>query len=590
MNINQSIKAVISSVIMLTAVSCNEAWDNPSEDGVSYPLVVYAEIVGQVKSESRANRTEINDMWSITAFTENDKIGIFASAGNFADDNGPFNNYELTYLVSADGEMFKGEDGATFSPTAMNGNEAVIYYPYSKDVTNPGMWLRTTAEGETSPLRCVDMLVSTELVIAGENSALYGKMGHLFAELIIMRGPGFDDPPQGLDRITAVLSDPVTRVKIEMTTDPWNCVPEMVYIENDGNMTKDDARKWDAWKGGEFQPTEQDEGKPAWYVIVPTVGSNEGITRPGNRSIVDYIELYDNQGHLQRVSGLQLSGHNSKYVDAGWRYPLEITMNELVPTVSVFPILPWGEDINLTDERKRGINNLAEFANWIHDYNLYVLTPENEEKVQALLKYGDKYQDPEGKISWHFYLLTDIDLTNYNPLPYEDLNGSTITESEFILPKLQDILDGKSTTLVNGKFLNHKIIGLNKTFVGEMTTNSSNQNNGSIQNVDFVNPDVKKEETSDTPTGIIANSMNGASVINCRILQGSLYNPGGPAGMITGTINDGTIRDCSVSNFMVCKSTATGDASRIVGVNPTGECTFVNNNVDVAMNNETEQP
>ncbi|MCH5221701.1 MAG: hypothetical protein J1F05_05150 [Muribaculaceae bacterium] len=551
---------------------------------------MYTDIEGSNQtSTSRATSTIIDDQWSIVSFDKGDEIGIFSSGGNFRDDNGPFDNERLMF----DGDRFMGDGGSTFSPTYMNGAETMIYYPYNSNISDDGLLLRTKAQGEIAPWRCLDVLTSYELEITGNNGgqemALFGKMTHAFAELIIMRGEGFDSPPEDTDdiqysRITAVLNEPFTRLQITMTLQPWSCNPVLTYKSSD--MNADDARKWDAWQGGNYGITQNNpDGKKAWYVVVPTVGSKEGIKKPGERSYVDYIELYDNDGHLQRVSGLKLSGQNSKYVDAGWRYPMEITMNELVPTVNPYPIVPWGEDTNLTDERKRGINNLAEFAAWVRDYNAYMLDPLNEQKINALLSYGDKYIDSNGKVSWHFYLLSDIDLSTYNPLPYEDSDGKTINPSEgVIIPKLLDILDGRGSTLVGSKFINHKITGLNKTFVETMGVNASNQNNGSLQNIDFIEPFINNDVSVTAPVGIMANTIDGGSVVNCNIIEGKLLNPGGPAGMVSGTMNSGIVRSCTFAGILVCASTSTSENSeKIVGKDPTGNCTFEDNNASYVV-------
>lgn len=593
MRIKKAIVSILLSFGWMTMVlSCSDDHSYNLPEEKPYPLVVYANIDGSNQAAlSRATSADIDDEWSIVAFDIGDQIGIFSSGGNFRDENGPFNNEELTY----NGTRFIGEGGSTFSPTYMNGAETFIYYPYNSGISNPGLLLRTKVNGAEVPIRCIDLLTSYELAITGndggQDMALFGKMTHAFAELIIMRGEGFDSPPADTDeiqysRITAVLSDPVTRIQITMRLDPWSCTPVLTYNQNDIS-DPDEARKWDAWQGGNYGITQTDPvGKKAWYVVVPTIGSQQGIKRPGDRSYVDYIELYDNDGHLQRVSGLKLSGQNTKYVDAGWRYPMEITMNELVPTVNPYPITPWGEDTNLTDERKRGINNLTEFAAWVSDYNAYMLDHTNEQKIDALLSYGDKYVDPDGKVSWHFYLLADIDLSSYNPLPYVDPNGETIDPSSegVIIPKLLDILDGRSTILVNSKFINHKITGLTKTFIGEMGVNTSNQNNGSLQNMDFIEPFINNDANVVSTTGILATNIDGGSVENCNIIDGKLLNPGGPAGMVCGTMNAGIVRNCTFSGLLVSASTSTSEGSeKLVGTNPTGNCTFENNDAsDVA--------
>lgn len=577
--------AALLTLPLLSLTSCSSMEDNfQSTVKESLPLKIYTEIAGK-NIATRAERTNIDDHWSYVQFQEGDEMGFFASGGNFQDNNGPFDNEKLTY----DGSKFNGDSEATFSPTYMNGDEIFMYYPYSPDITTyPGVTLRENVpDNPEEPQRCMDLLTSSELNITGVDNgkdlALFGNIYHAFSELIIVRGEGFDNPPTTDPKysvITAVLREPVTNALITVSNDPsWSC---SLTLEYDGSIDETAARSWQAWKGENFRATAQDEvGEEAWYVVLPTVGSVEKNKRPGLRTTVDYIELYDNEGHLQRVSSLRLSQGNTKYLDGGWKYPMKITMNELVPTVNPYPIIPWGEDVNLTDERKRGINNITEFAEWVRDYNLYLLAPGDETNIGNMMKYGDKYVDADNNISWHFYVLTDLDFQNYAPLPYNDLEGNVVTPSNtVIIPKLVDILDGLSTTLVGSKFMNHKILNLDKTFIGEMGTNVSLQNNGTLRNFDFVSPDVNNGLTSESPAGIITNTMDGATVDNCNISNGNLFNPNGPAGMITGTINNGVIRDCTVGGFLYSSTRYDDNVAyaKLSGEVPEGDCTFEDNN------------
>ena len=336
-----------------------------------------------------------------------------------------------------------------------------------------------------------------------------------------------------------------------------------------GDSDKEEARRWDAWKGGNYGITTQNPvGTPAWYVIVPTL--------PGKRSLVEYIELYDNEGNFLHVSSLRLSGGNTKYVDSSWRYPMEITMKELVPTVNPFPIIPWEKDVDLTDSRKRGINNEDEFVQWVLDYNAYQHAPTDQEKISALLKYGDTFTDNNGDSrTWHFYLLSDLDLSDYDIA----LSKKEGEPKEVIIQELRDTLDGISTTLVNSRFINHTIKGLQKSFTNKLAEN------GVVQNIDFIEPEVINSESSTTPAGIIANSMEGAAVINCTIDNGTMLYPAGPAGMITGTMKDGKIIGCTVSGFLKAGSTAPGTAAELVGKEPEGNCTISGNNVKMDSGN-----
>ena len=560
---------LLLSVIAMLAVSCSdETLEGESlHDGAS-PLVIYASIDGTGKAATRATILENDDQWSYKDFTDEDVMGFYSSGGDWQVDQGKgdFNNRNLQY--DAEKKQFHDPtDGVEFSPTNMNGSKIFMYFPYSADMNDDGLELRLKKE-DNDTLRCVDFLSANEIkldgVVDGKDIALYGSFHHAFSELIIMRGEGFDSPPPGKERITAVLNHPYTHIKADVSGsgDSWSCTPQLIY---DGErLTEAEARQWHVWRGGNYSITGNDkDGKPAWYVIVPTL--------PGsNRSVVEYIELYDNEGNLLRVSALKLSGGNTKFVDPGWRYPMEITMKELVPTVNPYRVVPWNEDVDLTDERERGISSESDFSEWLKAYKAYLVAPDDEAQINALLHYGDSFVDEGGQSrSWHFYVLSDLNLAPYN----------NEAEGNVIIPKLNDVLDGISTTFVNGKFINHTIKGLSKTFIGML------EGNGSVQNIDFIVPDVRNDETSDSPAGIIVNEMTGTSVINCNIDNGTLYNPGGPAGMVAGKMNGGQVTNCTLSGFIAAKSTAPGEAANIVGTIE-GSPTFSGNDADVVIDKE----
>lgn len=571
--------------IAIIVSSCTQ--DEPISD-MSFPtplapLEIYADISGSARS--RATITTESDQWSYTDFEANDAMGFFSSGGKYDPDGStttPFTNQKLIY--DGTGTNFRDPDGIQFSPTHMKGNEILMYFPYFDDISSDsGHTLRMKPQynkdykgNDSDTLRCIDFLSSNELTLQGvvnnKKAALYGEFSHAFAELIIMRGEGFDKPVDKDGKsdwtIKVVLNQAVTGIKITPTIAPWDCTPKLVYDKN-SMLDENSAMTWEAWLGDNYHRTADDTiGVTAWYVIVPTIGcqANIGKKKLGERTIVQYIELYDNDGNLQRVSSLKLSNSISKYVDAGWRYPMEITMKELVPTANPCTITPWQDNIDLTDELTRGINNETDFMRWVEYYNAY-LADGTEAQTKALLQYGDLFIDPAGNKSWHFYVLNDLDLTNYKP-SYPNAEGSSTP----IIPQLNDILDGVSTTLVNGRFINHSIKGLTNTLVGELNSTSA-----SIQNFDFISPNVKYEN-NDGAVGIIANKMENSSVVNCNIDNGTLINEKGFVGIIVGEISGGLVDGCVLSGSIVGK-TAQGDGEKIAGKASTFS-KFTNNSVD----------
>lgn len=574
---------ILVSILLMVAGACSQDTSTPeapSKDII--PLNIRMEIEGQNRLSSRAQRIDTDDQWSYVGFDDGDSMGFYASGGNWLN-GGVFDNFKLVYV---DGTQFKDPDGSGFSPSDMKGDEVFMYFPYSADMNGNGMELRVRENGS---LRCVDLLTTNELTIFSEKSALYGKFQHTFAELIIMRGEGFDSPPPDTaetqySRITAVINTGYTNISIVMnsTEDSWSCTPILSYYpSNTNNLDEEAARRWNAWKGDNYGITEEDtEGTPAWYVIIPTLGKSGT-----GRSLVDYIELYDNEGNLQRISSFKFYGAAgeqstpTKYLDSGWRYPMEITMQELVPTVNPFPIKRWEKTIDLTDQRKNGINDLAEFERFVSDYNAYLADPTNNEKQIPLYDYGDLYKDSNtGVASWHFYLLSDLDLSTYKPKAWIDENGNEVQPSgTSIIPNFEDVIEGQSSTLSGGEFLNFKLTGLNRPFVGNMLIGSQ------LNNIDFVEPDLKVEGSANTPLGILAITMTQGIVNNCNIINGILLNANGPGGMVAGSMAGGSISNCNISGTLVVTSGAQTpeEAVFLVGVNPTGIPEFKNNEVNV---------
>lgn len=573
MKFTKSIYISLAAMLTLATGCRNEDPIVNNQSDEPQPLVVVAGLAGQAKARAVQGT---DDEWSYTDFENGDVMGFFSQSGNW-NDGGGFDNIGLRYDAVLK-QFSDVNNGAAFSPTQMSGSKIYMYYPYSPDIQTTGLELRAKGESSGDTLRCIDFLSSYKIEVAGVlngvKMALFGEFDHAFSELIIMRGEGFDNPPEDKRRITAVIDNPVTHIKVTIDTEDggWVATPELVYDENNTyNLTEEEATRWDAWHARNYGITVQDkEGRPAWYIIVPTIGSEEGKKRPGPRSTVQYIELYDNEGNLQQVTSLRLSGGMTKFVDAGWRYPMEISMKEMVPTVNPYTIVPWGEDVNLTDQRTRGINNMAEFEDWVRQYNAYIIES-SEERINALLKYGDLYVDEEKNNLWHFYLLADLDMSQYNPAGSDD--GQSPVETDVIIPVLKDILDGEGTTLVNGKYPNHVITGLTKTFVGELNTA-----NGKVVNIDFDSPEIRHNTT--TPIGIIANSITQGTVEDCDVLNGRLINIDGPAGYVAGTLDSGTVSGCTLDGFLISKSSVSSQYEKILGTDPTGNFTFRNNNAE----------
>ena len=587
MKIDKTIFLALMPALLLLQGCLGKKHGEPATGPESSPLVIYAGIANNASVLSKAS-TGTEDQKSYTNFETKDEMGFYSSGGNWlvGEGKGAFNNLQLQY----DAELKQFNDrtnGVEFSPTQMDGSKIYMYYPYCAEMDDPGIVLRTSDDEvnpspNVAPTRCIDFLSSYKIEISGvldeKSMALFGEFDHAFAELIIMRGEGFNDPPEGQERITAVLDEGYTHLRVNIETESsWTVNPTLYYNRNQQALSEEDAKRWDAWRGKNYSMTVDDKvGQPAWYIIVPTIGSEVGKKRPGRRSIVQYIEICDNDGNWHQITSLRLSGGMTKYADAGWRYPMQISMKEMEPTVNPFPIKPWEPDVSLTDQRTRGINGIIEFAQWVEDYSNYLDSSDPEAHTTTLLKYGDLYIDDSGKKSWHFYLLADLDLTEIPPTMLEK-NPSCI------LPALQDVLDGQSTDRVDGKYRNHTISGLDRTFVGKLSSAD-----GKLCHIDFIKPNIKINSPS--PTGILVNTIEGASVDNCNVYDGDLFNPDGPAGFVAGLMDGGTILNCTLSGLLISNSAGSGNWSKIVGTAPSGASHLEGNDASDVVTTPDPEP
>lgn len=591
-------KYIYSSILALTLTGLTSCVDNNVEPEISQDsmsLSVRATIESMNTFQTRVATTMKHDGWSYSSFKTGDVLGLYSDHGDYFKAYGEDEIINLP--MTFDGYSFKNENNFQFSPSRMTVDGIYMYFPWCENMVNAeggslgaeGLELRRTDPDDPGYLKCIDFLDITELskeLLSG--GALVGKFKHAFSELIIMRGEGFDTPPDGKDQIWVVMQNPYTHVNINFTLEPsWSCSPTLTYDENYipagyNGPEPFDAKRWQAWRGGNYTITDEDKvGVPAWYVLLPCLGENNPDY------MVTSIELYDNDGNLQKVTNLSLSpkpGSNNQYtkiLSETWRYPLLVEMKELVPTVKPYPIIPWEGDTNLTNERGRGIENAFDFQQWLNYYITYL----NDGEYDHLLKYGDRVVDTDGNfLYWHFYLLNDIDLSKRD-------NEEGNSPDAPLIPEFRDILDGiNHNEMENNKHPNYSITGLTQTFIGTMSENAT------LQNIDFISPNVISSSLS--PVGILVNTLTSTSVgsggdntvpliDNCTIQYGSLMSQG-YVGFVAGQMTNATISNCSVDGFMV--GYATSSTSPYFNMVGSGTGTnYIENNVSNVLFNPLNQ-
>ena len=266
--------------------------------------------------------------------------------------------------------------------------------------------------------------------------------------------------------------------------------------------------------------------------MLPTMLSN-------NKTSVDYIQIYDNSGTLQTITSFSLY-NGTKQLQDGWRYSLEIKMEGLVPTVNPYQILEWGEERDITDERLAGIKDETEFEQWLFAYNTY----KESGNDSGLENFGDKIEDTDGNVTWHFYLLNSLDLKN------QKLNIS----------KLTDIFDGLGNTISN--------LSLENGFINELS------GNGELMNINFEGLTVKSNSVS--PGGGLVTDMKGGAINDCNVDATVISN--GPVGIMAATMTGGTVNKATFSGLLIGSASSTGPYKNLLATDPSGEVSITNTN------------
>ena len=566
-NIFGNIGILTLSVLMAALLDSCATEDLPRSDTEPVPLEVNVRLSGK-HSPSRADAAEeYNDRWCYRKFESGNVLGFYSSSGNYETGGGlgAFSNIPLMCVSnSAMRYQFREMDGSKISTQYLKADEVFLYFPYDENVNSGyGMALRRQARDEyeedkdygKTTERCVDLLTMSALDENSlQNSILDGTMSHTFAELIIMRGEGFDQLPDNVDHsIYVVMKKPYTNVRVNNAANPWKCTIELSYDASaEALLAKKNARYWETWEGDKYAETGSGaEPREAWCAVLPTT--------PQTPTEIDYIELYDNDGVLQRVSALSLMEKTRK-LQSGWRYPVEIVMNELVPTIYPYTITKWDGDIDLTDERVRGIHSAQEFSEWMVVYNTYLNGNLTEE---ALAPYGDKVIVSDTESYWQFYILDNL-----------NLSGVTVNNG-YIIPQLQDVIDARGDFFVDGatKLGNFRLTNLPAALVGNMS------GHGGLHNIDIGSTTIISRLNS--PAGILVNNMEAGTIDNVNIINGALVS-NGPVGLVAGSMSGGTVTDCNLSGLI------SGSASMDINGYLTGQGGaatnwFKNNNVNVVF-------
>lgn len=578
----------------MAACSQDEVVEIPGGDtGGAVPAVMNVTLPDAEAEWSRHTVDNSTDSWTTKSFSMGDKIGLF-STGGLVDSNGESQwilNEHMDYDQATGSTNYRFRNDALLINTSLMGGKVgkYVYFPYCEDMplpvpglcvtnqttgdetyygegksnasqmtTHPGMYLRVSGtDYKDRPIdRCVDYMYINNISLT--NGALGGGFYHGFTEMIIVRGEGFDEcPDEYVDEITVVLNNGYTRMRLnafrENATGNFSFRPQNYFWpadEADKGITQEEAKRWKAWKGVEYVDVDKFTGesvfRDAWYVILPTAHS---YSYPS----VTYIEIYNNEGKMQKVTNFDLyvdpkTGVADKLMRPGYRYAVEVMMVEGDATVRPHSITDWNEGLNgendITDVREAGINDYEDFSQWQRLYNHFVTNinsgswerPKKTEDItgnedyKKLAQYGD-YDLNNG--TWRFYINDKIEIPAGAPV---------------FINELQDILEGAS------QFANIPVKNLKGTLIGAIT------DKGELRYLDFDNLYVKLVTNGNGTAGALVNHLNGGKLRRCNVNNGTVVgSDAGTVGMLCGTVSGAaTITDCKVSGAVI--GTAWGNA------------------------------
>ena len=540
-------KVIFCLCCCLIIVSCNNDQNEPSINEV-YGNSIYVTLGKNILASTRASYDN-QDRWSVAGFTNGDRVGLYALRGNMEGD-GSFSNVPMDFTRSVSSTFQFDNPELKMERSQFQADKTLLYYPYQETMEEEGMVLR---QGDNA--KCVDLLFmgnlnSDEL---NKRQMLSGNFNHVFSELIILRGEGFDKAKN--KTINVVINKAATRVRFRENPSQGNGsgtarnmwkFPELYFDEKDG-LNEEQSRSWEAWQGKDFKINQEKGEQEAYYVLIPNIYpyslSAQGISL--TNVSVDYIEIYDDNDILQKVTNFSFTD-GTKRLENGKRYPIEIKMEGLVPTVYPYQILNWEDEEDITDERTVGINNSSEFYNWINIYNQYTSDSNPGEKYDTrLLEYGDKEISSEGKVTWHFYILNDINFKDAD-IDFKD--------KEVRITKLTDHLDGMGNLLSN--------LRLSDSLIGEISGEGC-LSNMVIRGLSVINDEKDIEKGLGGVTNLLAEN---GRILKCDI--DATISADCNVGIMAGSLTGATVEDCIFSGLLIGKGTSDSPYTNLIGLTP----------------------
>lgn len=478
------------------------------------------------------------DHWTSSVYSVGDKVGLFAVQGGQnpedpEDFSMPIQNLELEY-AGGSGKIYRFAivDGSTIDTEKVYGtnfnNYYVVYYPYYKDMPNsldpstvPGMPVRVK-DPKDGIYKMVDYMYSHTY---SSNSITYPDFMYIGAMLMLQRGEGFTKAKD--KRIWVVMREPYTDIRITQSSATSSYTKSGISVyKNNLSETGDDLlmelptknkvnknKVFEAWEGSNYK------NAPTYYCYIPP-------------TYVSYVVIQDDNGNWQNVTDFYLANTYNKLASAHYRYRLIIEQKGLNVTARPITTEEWGDETNITDERKMGIGSVEEYNEWVRTYNAYIGDNRNPAYEETLKKFGEGLKTPDGsRTNWTFYMNGDISFT---------------ASTEFYqINKLEDKF------IRTADYANFKISNIKTPLVKEIAEG------GLIKGIDFDGIYlVQASSSSAVYYGAIAESMTGGAIEQCKLTNGILIG-NKAVGMIAGSVLNGSVTDCFISGDVIGLSSST---------------------------------
>ena len=591
--------AAVCCALAVGAVSCSEETQITDELGTpdseyksdSKTVCIYGEIdpIAALGTSDSTVQTRAETNYDLYAnpkyhFVNGDTVGFYSQGGNFADTRedgttGPFHNIPMAYSRNT---------GTTSSfvsaPEAMDADVGnfgfkFIYWPYTKDMANPGMEVRDE-DGYTK-----DVLFAMRTA----EKDLKFNFKHAYTMFSITRGEGFENPKfvaenfteeakKAYDYATNHYNLPYMQgenakyyMQVKLNYEiQYMSFPEDEKINGDPNSSyygltplkfyADNTEKnWSIFDGftSNGESTEI-EGKryPCYTVLVPATyseffrhyGSSE--TYYYKRLEIASISLFDNEGKWVTISDINLPKYDDatnfvgKLIRGGYRYPLTVAYTGLKPSIFPATVEKWTEEA-WTDQRPAGVNqdNFKDFVNAYNAWNDNTTGRrpiDNDMKLQQIKKEMGTYANIKEirengtetliGVELTIFLSEDIDASQYT----SDFSGN----SHYINTLYEnDVFNGGGHTISDCHLTNASGSG----FIGRLEGRLTQLNlSGFIIN-----------STTTGATGVFCQTLGEkGKVENCRA-DGISISTSGPVGAVAGTRAVGsTVNGCTVRGYL----------------------------------------